>query len=166
MKAKILIALLLFVPALFAQDRYVLSDSLDTQLADTDLDTAYFYFPIGALPRKLAGDTTKAARTHYTPPAVSRQSGYYYVHINRTNIAGTADSFRVAYYPVHPTRGVITTNDVTYILGSASTYADITDGNGYDITLPPCKGVAFVVTQGNLVTGDTTNVTLHLSYTQ
>lgn len=166
MKTKLLIPLLFFAPMLFAQDRYVLSDSIFVFLTSTDTDTAYFHFSSAALPRRLAADTTKDSFTHYKPPAVARQSGYYYLTINRVNAVGAADSFRVAYHPIHPTRGVIVANDITYVVGSASAYADITDGSGFNITLPVTKGVAFVVSQGNLVAGDTTKIILHLSYAQ
>lgn len=152
----------------FAQaQEWVSRDSVSTILSSTDIDSIYFIFPAGLLPKMMASDTTKASVPYIAPPSFVRMAGDMDLWIDRTAIAGVADSLRGWYKVIDPFTGRPARNDSSFFLGSASLFADPTSTSRYSITLPASFGVFFMFQQAdedsvNIVT----RITAKISYTQ
>ena len=163
---KIAILLCSLASVSWAQDRYVISDSLFMILTNADIDSGYFLLPTAAIPATshMTSDTTKAARRWAKPPGFSRVSGSFDLWLDRSNLSGTADSFRVYYLPVQPWTGRPARNDSTFLVGTATTFGNIVSGYRYTITVNPLFGIYLIVRQGDVAAR--TRVRQTLVYTQ
>lgn len=152
MKKVLLVLLLLSAPTVFGQVNFVRSTSQISMFLTSvaDLDTVLLLFP-KSLTSPVYFDTTKAGRTAVIPAQdfVSAQ-GKFTIFFNRTNVNGVADSFRVYFKKVHPITGVPARDDSTFIIATASTFANIVDGSQREfIVSGPCKGVAIMALKGD-----------------
>lgn len=142
--------------------------SMSIFLTDSaDVDTLFLAFP-KSLTSSIAFDTSKANRTAIIPPQdfVSAQ-GKFTMYLTREAVTGTADSFRVWVKKVMPSTGIPVRNDSTFIIGTATTFADIINYSQYPFTITdPTKGLAFGFFIGN--TSDTIKVKLNcwIDFTQ
>lgn len=163
---KIILSIGLLVSTGWAQDRYVLKDSLYNILNNADIDSMYWMLPTAAIPAQshMTSDTTKARRIAAAPPEFSRASGSFDLWTDRTNLSGTADSFKVYYFPVQPWTGRPAKNDSTFLVGGSSTFGNIVSGYRYSIQVNPLFGIFLVVRQGDVAAR--TRVRTTLVYTQ
>ncbi len=168
MKKYLLFVMLVIWPFLVNAQEWVTQDSAGTILSGlSDKDTILVVFSAGLLPKQIAMDTTKNARTANRPPDFVRAAGDCDLFLDRLNMTGTADSFRVYYKIVHPHTGRLARNDSTFILGTASTFANFTSDSRYTITLPVCKGFALVLQKGDGGTpGNRTRVVATVVFSQ
>lgn len=166
-----IILLLCLASTGYAQDRFVLRDSTRTILNNADTDTVVFLFTPTQIPAQthMFSDTTRPAITAYIPPNYARTAGSFDLWLNRHNLSGAADSFRVYYFHVDPWSGRPAVNDSTFIVGSASTFANILGskdrGARYSISLNPNHGLWLVIRQGDL-TAVRTKIRTTLVHTQ
>ncbi len=165
MKKRLLLCAFLAWPFLAEAQQWVNRDSCGTWLKGTDIDTVYFIFPNVPLSKIMASDTTKNGVTLYKPPSFVRMAGDFDLWLDRLNHVGTADSFKVWYKLVDPFSGRLARNDSTFIVGSASAFANFTSTSRYSITLPTCFGFGVIIRQAD-TTLDTTRVLLKLAYSQ
>lgn len=166
MKKSLLVFALIAWPFLADAQEWVNRDSVGTILNNADTDTMLFVFSDGTLPKTIASDTTKNGRRAMVPPSFARIAGNVDLWFDRSNLSGTPDSFRVWYKVVDPFSGRLARNDSTFILASASTYANFTSTSRYSITLPVCFGFALVIQQGDLSGNRKTRVVAKVVYSQ
>lgn len=166
MKKKFLIFLFLVWPFLAQAQDWVVKDSVGTILNNADIDTILYVFPNGPLPRSMASDTTKGGVTALKPAEFIRAAGNFDLWLDRTDLAGTPDSFRVWVKAIDPFSGRLARNDSTFILATASTFANFTSTSRYSITLPVGFGIGIVIQQGDLSGSRRTRVVTKLVYSQ
>lgn len=169
MKKVLLVLLLLTAPAVFGQVNFVrTTPTASVQLTTlADIDTILFLFP-KSLTSPVFFDSTKANRTVLIPAQdfVSAQ-GKFTLYLTRTAITGTADSFRVWVKKIMPTTGIPVRNDSTFIIGSASTFADIANYSQYSFTITdPTKGLALVFRKGDGGTPVKVRLSAWIDFTQ
>lgn len=131
-----------------------------------DIDTAEFLFPTGPPARYVTSDTTRFGNTALQKSEFLRMVEKAEVWIDRINVVGNADSFKIYYKPIHPKRRQLASNDSTFIVGSASTFGNFTNFSRFQITLPPGRGITFILQKGDGASAIRTRVLLTLVYSQ
>jgi hypothetical protein len=149
---KKILLVLFFATASYGQVNFVrTTPQASVQLTTlADIDTILFLFP-KSLTAPVFFDSTKAAKSVIVPAQdfVSAQ-GKFTLYLTRAAITGTADSFRVWVKKLMPSTGIPVRNDSTFIIGSASTFADIINHSQYAFTITdPTKGLALVFRKGD-----------------
>lgn len=140
----------LFVSSLSAQYA-VQFDSVGVHLNGVDADTLYIAFR--DKPGKMWRiDTTggphlegaKAGQRVFLPDSA-------YVILQRSNLFSTADSFKVSYATGHPTNLDTTIIAETYLVGGASSFANVVNDTTYRLLFPrPSTWFRMILNQGNL----------------
>ena len=159
------LVLFLLWPFLANAQEWVLRDSVSTRLVGLDIDTVIYVFPTSPFAQKMQSDTTKAGVTAWRPPSFIRAAGDLDLWLDRTNVVGTADSFKLYYKPIDPYTGRPARNESTFVLGSSTTFANFTSTSRYAVTLGAGFGIAFIIRQGD-TSIDTTRVFTKLVYSQ
>lgn len=154
MKKVIVLLLSLTAPLFFgsAMAQYAIQfDSVGVYLNGTDDDTIAVSF------RDRPGRTWRIDTTG-TPHLDGAKAGQrvflsdsVYVILQRSNLSGVADSFKVSYVSGHPTNIDTTLGSTTYLVGGASSFADAINDTTYSMTFQkPSTWFKMLVSQGDM----------------
>ncbi len=157
---------LLFWPVLAFSQGALVDTSVAVLTGTADIDSAEFMFPVGPSSRYVTSDTTRFGNTALQRPDFLRMNEKAEVWLDRINIVGNADSFKVYYKGKHPKRNQLSSNDSTFIVGTASTFGNFTNFSRFNITLPPGRGITFILVKGDIAAAIRTRVLLTLVYSQ
>lgn len=152
MKKLLILSILFLANAGYSQVNFVRTTPQASVALTTlnDLDTLFLRFPHN-LTSSIAFDSSKANKTILIPSQdfVAAQ-GKFTMYFTRTAINGSPDSFRVWVKKIMPASGAPIANDSTFIVGGATTYANILSNSGYNFTITdPTKGLNFFILKGD-----------------
>jgi hypothetical protein len=165
-KFKKIFFLLLFCP-LPSLAQWALVDTASVNLSGiADIDTVTFDFPIGPPSRYVTKDQTKFGNTALQRTDFMRVVEKVDLWLDRQNVVGNADSFRVYYRILHPSLNNAAKNDSTFILADANTFTNFVNISRFPLSLPPCRGIRIYLRKGDGATAIRTRVILSLVYSQ
>lgn len=132
-------------------------DSTGIWLNGTDSDTIFIAFrdkPGRAWRIDTTGTTSiegaKVGQRVFGPDSV-------FVLLQRSNVRGVADSFRISYAVGHPTSTDTTVGDTTYIVGGLTAFGDVTHDTTYVLNFSRWGSwMRFFYTQGDTADSITT----------
>lgn len=164
MKIKNIFFVLLLCPFTALTQWALVDTALSVLTGVADVDTAEFRFPIGPTVRYITSDSTRFGNTALQRSEFLRMTEKAELWIDRTNVVGNADSFKIYYKFLHPRRPQLASNDSTFVIGSSSTFGNFSTFSRFPIVLTGNRGIVFILQKGDNASAVRTRVLLTLVY--